>query len=329
MNVISSEGIVLRQRDFKDRDRLVTFLTRDKGKLSGIAKGSKVITGRGVGAYEPFTHCVVHYVDKAAGGLVQIRKCDVLPPRLFPVTDYPRYLHMAYFTELVELSSVSPADGGALFDLLAGALEQASRSEAEALPLRRLDFELGLLGVLGWQPDWKHCVHCGRPIFQRKGEAIHPRRLEAHQFDAAAGGIRCPDCRQRAGRTLIELSPGTLSQFAAWMAARSPRDAGRAAPLAGAGGAPPSESGVGAEPRLEAAALAEMERAVTAHLLHHLERKPQSLELLESENRNPAGESALAGGSPASLGPARPASRGVHEAPLPALAASDGVWDGK
>jgi DNA repair protein RecO (recombination protein O) len=259
MNVLSSESIVLRQRDFKDRDRLVTVLTRDRGKLSGIAKGAKVITGRSVGAYEPFTRCILHYVDKPSGGLVNIRKCDPLPPFLFPVRDYERYLHLTYYTELVELSSVSPSDSEAYFELLARTLQRTVQVPLEQLPLLRLEFELDLLQVLGWQPEWKRCIQCGKPIFVRKDGAIHPDRLAPHQFDAQAGGLRCPDCREPHRRHLHDLSPGALAQFAQWRAVR-----GEDAP-------PPAPP-----------ALAELERAVTAHLLHHLERKPQSLDLLES-----------------------------------------------
>jgi len=260
MNVQSSEGIVLRQRDFKDRDRLVTILTRDRGKLSGIAKGAKVITGRSVGAYEPFTHCIVHYVDRPSGGLVQFRKCDPLPPFLFPVVDYRRFLHLTYYTELVELSSVSPSDSEAYFGLLGSILDRTVQAPAESLPLLRFEFELDLLQLLGWQPEWKRCIQCGKPIFVRQSGSIRTARGGAHQFDAAAGGLRCPACREPSRRHRRDLSARALAQFAEWRIAR------------GEGAASPGPE-----------ALAELERAVTAHILHHLERKPQSLDLLESE----------------------------------------------
>ena len=34
-------AIVLRARDYSESDRIVTLLTRDMGKLSGIARGAK------------------------------------------------------------------------------------------------------------------------------------------------------------------------------------------------------------------------------------------------------------------------------------------------
>ena len=37
----STPAIVLRARDYAESDRIVTLLTRDFGKLSGIAKGAR------------------------------------------------------------------------------------------------------------------------------------------------------------------------------------------------------------------------------------------------------------------------------------------------
>ncbi len=38
-----SPAIVLRSRDYGESDRIVTFLTLDYGKLTGIAKGARIV----------------------------------------------------------------------------------------------------------------------------------------------------------------------------------------------------------------------------------------------------------------------------------------------
>jgi DNA repair protein RecO (recombination protein O) len=50
----STPAIVLRARDYADSDRIVTLLTRDAGKLSGIAKGAKASRHRFERKLEPF-----------------------------------------------------------------------------------------------------------------------------------------------------------------------------------------------------------------------------------------------------------------------------------
>ena len=41
-----TRGIVLRRRDFDEADRLLTVLTRDRGKLTLLAKGARKISSR-------------------------------------------------------------------------------------------------------------------------------------------------------------------------------------------------------------------------------------------------------------------------------------------
>ena len=52
----SRPAIVVRTRAFGESDKIVTFLTRDLGKLTGIAKGAKHSKRRFVNVLEPFTH---------------------------------------------------------------------------------------------------------------------------------------------------------------------------------------------------------------------------------------------------------------------------------
>ena len=83
--LVSSDCVILKRQDLAESDVLVTFLTRDKGRMKGVVKGSKKITGRGVGSFEPMTLGVMYYTEKNGSDLVSIRKCDPRPPR--PVRD--------------------------------------------------------------------------------------------------------------------------------------------------------------------------------------------------------------------------------------------------
>lgn len=259
MQVVSSESIILRERPFRERDRLVTFLARDKGRLTGVAKGVRKLTSRGVGSFEPFTRGVVFYVEGRRSELVTIRKCDPRPPYLYLQNDYDKILYATYITEWVELSSPGPDDAEALFALLAGALERIAAAPPERLPLLRLETEVELVRVLGLQPGWSRCVQCGARIFERREGQLVPRRPAPHQFDVGEGGVRCPDCTAP-GPGRHRLAPGTLAVLAAW---RRHAVHGEGEPVA---------------PRDEA--LAELGSLLEAHLAHHLERRPRSLAML-------------------------------------------------
>ena len=49
-------AVVLKRRDLGEADRLLTVMTRDKGKLTLLAKGVRKSASRKAGHVEPFTH---------------------------------------------------------------------------------------------------------------------------------------------------------------------------------------------------------------------------------------------------------------------------------
>lgn len=258
MQVVSSQSIILKHQDYKERDRLVTFLARDKGRMTGIARGARNPKGRGVGAYEPFTRGVIYYVEKPGSDLVAIRKCDPQPPFFFLAADYDKFLFAGYMAELINFCPIQPGEAEPYFLLLATALERVlAEKKRPGLHLLRLDFELDFLELLGVQPDWSRCASCGRALLGQ-GEGQPPRVLlrGPAQFDPALNGLRCPDCRG-GGAELPDLAPGTLAFLAAWRRPARPP------------GLRPTRN-----------ALAQLEQAITRHLIHQIEREPRSLALL-------------------------------------------------
>lgn len=259
MELVSSECIILRNQDYLERDRLVTFLTRDAGKLRGIVKGSRKLTSRGVGSFEPFSRGLIHYVDKAGAGLVTIRKCDPQPPYLYLERDYHKFLYAGYVTELIDLCPIQRDESEPFFELLGGTLDALCEAGApRRLPLLRLRFELRYLQLLGYQPDWTRCCMCLRPLLRWENNLAEPVLRGSHRFDPRRGGLCCPDCAQ-ANRQLTPLAPESLAFLENW----------RNAPA-------------GTVVRPTRQALEELEAAITQHLAYHLERQPRSLSLLPS-----------------------------------------------
>src|SRR5688572_12551465 len=68
--VYKEEAIVLRRLSTGETDRILTLFSRDRGKLSAIAKGARGPRSRLAGATEPFTHFT--------GLLAQGQNLDVL-----------------------------------------------------------------------------------------------------------------------------------------------------------------------------------------------------------------------------------------------------------
>jgi len=255
MKVVSSECIILKNQDFREKDRLVTFLARDKGRMTGVARGARGLTARNVGSFEPFSRGEIFYTESRSSDLVTIRKCDPIPPYLMLAQSYDRFVYAGYLAELVMLSHTPAEELDRLFVLLADGLGQLAGAERPGELLQiRLDFEVGFLDCLGVLPDWTRCGQCGRLLVRpRTGtpEVLVQGRL---QFDPAQGAIRCPDC-PAGGIGLVDVSPGSL----AFLVARQGGEM-RVRPTRGN--------------------QRELEALLRAHLTHHLETIPRSLGLL-------------------------------------------------
>lgn len=261
MEIISSESIILRAQDFQEQDRLVTFLSKDQGRLKGITKGSRKLTSRGVGNFEPLSRGIMHYIESRRSDLVTIRKCDPLPPYHFLQQNYHKFLFGGYLAELMDLCDIQPPEAEGYFTLLSQALNSLYESESpKVLPLVRLRFELKLLHLLGVQPDWTRCLRCDMPLVEGSPDGPVAPMEGAVRLDAANGGLICPRCMAGSpggAHRFPAISGKSLIFLAAWQGGQ------------GGDAARPSK-----------AVLQELEHAVTHHLVHNLERQPKSLALL-------------------------------------------------
>src|SRR5512134_3900875 len=70
-------AIVLRARPYGESDRIVSFLTENHGKLTGIAKGAKRSRKRFVNSLEPFSLVNLRFQDRAHSNLVFIVASDL------------------------------------------------------------------------------------------------------------------------------------------------------------------------------------------------------------------------------------------------------------
>jgi DNA repair protein RecO (recombination protein O) len=66
----TADALILRTYKLGEADRIVVFLTRDRGKKRGVAKGARRPRSRFVGALEPLTEARVAYFEKERRELV-------------------------------------------------------------------------------------------------------------------------------------------------------------------------------------------------------------------------------------------------------------------
>src|SRR5262245_65015509 len=76
MRTYTVDALVLRTYRYGEADRIVVFLTDDRGKKRGVAKNATKSRRRFGGALEPFTRGRVAYVEREGRDLVRLDRID-------------------------------------------------------------------------------------------------------------------------------------------------------------------------------------------------------------------------------------------------------------
>src|SRR5439155_21368898 len=101
MPLYTTDALILRTYKLGEADRIVVFLTRDRGKKRGVAKNARQSRRRFGGALEPMTYGRVGYFEREQRDLVSLRYVE---PRRSPLAaargDALGYV--GYFAELID-----------------------------------------------------------------------------------------------------------------------------------------------------------------------------------------------------------------------------------
>jgi DNA repair protein RecO (recombination protein O) len=173
--VYKSEALILRTYKLGEADRIVVFLTRDRGKKRGVAKGARRSRSRFMGGLEPMTRAGVQYYEREQRELVRINFVEPVTWSMaaaFGGADSDIALgHMGYFAELIDEWAPEAHVDERLYRLgscIADAL-------AAGAPIDRLAryFEYWILRLQGVYPALTSCPGCGGRF---DGDAVMPPR---------------------------------------------------------------------------------------------------------------------------------------------------------
>ena len=220
MPLYTTDALVLRTYKLGEADRIVVFLTRDRGKKRGVASGARRPRSRFAGALEPLTRVGVSYYEREQRDLVRLSYAESQCSPL--LASRPDALsHVGYFAELIDEWAQEGDPNERLFRLGTSTLE-ALAAGVPTEPVARY-FEYWLLRLQGVYPPHVACHRCGTALDgEPDGACLEPG---AHVFT-------CSGCSGRAGGAEpgVTLSPGALSFLAA--AGSMPPQSLAAVPLA-------------------------------------------------------------------------------------------------
>jgi DNA repair protein RecO (recombination protein O) len=191
-----SEAIILRSRVYGESDKIVTFLTADVGKLTGIAKGAKNSRRRFANCLDSFTRVRVHFRTRAGASMAFMESCDLLQPAGI-LSEPTKFAYGSYLIELVDQLTGEAQPVLELYNLLSEGLDEL-RQGAATPPFLRV-FELRLLHDAGYDPQLQSCARCHRALLS----------LEQVFLEPTEGSFVCTACRAP-GQAVIAVTGQTL-----------------------------------------------------------------------------------------------------------------------
>ncbi|TRZ87043.1 MAG: DNA repair protein RecO [Streptomycetaceae bacterium] len=202
MSLYRDEAVVLRTQKLGEADRIVTLLTREHGRIRGVAKGVRRTKSKFGARLEPGSHIDVQlYVGKTFDTVTQVEA--IMNYGEAVSNDYQRWTIASAILETAErFTSQEHEPALQEFQLVVGGLRALAENRHDASMI--LDaFLLRSLFIGGYAPSMTICSRCEKP---------GPHRY----FSLVGGGSVCLDCRPSACATP---APETLALMGALLSA--------------------------------------------------------------------------------------------------------------
>ena len=176
-------AICIRAVDYSETSQIVTFFTRETGKISAIAKGSKRPKSAFGGTIELFTHGQIVFIQKSDGKLAILTEFEQQSHFTHLSADLSILNCCLFGAELVDSLTTQYDPHPELFDNFLDFLQNTNEVR-DTLSLLIL-FQLALLKEVGLQPILNCCANC-KILFSKDWPEAY--------FSNSAKGLICRDC---------------------------------------------------------------------------------------------------------------------------------------
>lgn len=193
-----SAAIILDCRDHAESDKIVTFFTRDSGRLTGIAKGANRSKKRFVNKLELFSSISITYSEGRHSSLAFISEADLHSSFINLRTDINLYNAASVIREIILMATAEQEGENEIYYLLLWALNSLDEAKPHLKVITI--FLLRLYDVIGYRPDLSGCKFCNMAtVLDHK-----------YGFHHMTGGLICNNCMDKGAGRITKLSMGTI-----------------------------------------------------------------------------------------------------------------------
>jgi DNA repair protein RecO (recombination protein O) len=146
-----SESFILQTYPFREADLIVSFFTRDQGKLRGVARRARRPKSTFGSGLERLSHATVSYYQKENRELVSLNSCELVHSQFTLASNYEASVALDYLAEVTEQLLPPNETNERHFRLLIAVLEYL-RAEGNAFAAVTY-FALWSVRLAGFLPD--------------------------------------------------------------------------------------------------------------------------------------------------------------------------------
>ena len=188
MKLFKTKGIVIKETNYSDNDKILTVLTEDLGKISCIAKGARKTNSSLLAPSQFLVYS--EFVLYKGSNFYHINSAEVLNTFYNLKTDYDKLEDAYSFTKILFTLTYENEENDGILSLCLNTLYILENKEFN-LKLLKAIFKLKLLSLLGLAPNVLRCRKCGQALFNKDTKEF----IGCH-FSYSTNNVTCNQCKQ-------------------------------------------------------------------------------------------------------------------------------------
>ncbi|MFV0504154.1 MAG: DNA repair protein RecO [Lachnospirales bacterium] len=178
MSVIDLRGIVIREVDVNESNKMLTLLVKDRGKYSVLAKGAKKTKSKIFTVSQMFAYSDITIFEKNNFNI--LTQGDLIESFYSIREDFEKLCYSNYFLEIINKTILEDVEVNSILKLLLNALKKMCITSEPKLVF--VTFQVKFLQLIGHNPPATFCSSCNKPYTQ------------SNKVYFGDQGLICPDC---------------------------------------------------------------------------------------------------------------------------------------
>lgn len=197
MDFITAKGLIVKETDFNEADKMLTIMTDSYGLLHVKASGIKSLKRKELSGAKPFLYSEFTFAQK--GDSLNLREATMIHSFLDIKNNLTDLALGFYILDILGNIAMDNQPNEPLLRLTLNTLFALNQGKKDATLIKGA-YELKVSDIEGFTPHTFECMECANELEDENG----------CYFDVLNGGVLCKDCCAQAERNILKISPATL-----------------------------------------------------------------------------------------------------------------------